>query len=1131
VSSGHLASDVGPCIARCLRSKGFCVVTSDTNEALQQDVLTDIRALVAEDRFQQPPRLVADGLLGESGSARIAELEAPDDHPEGSREALKFADSLISKMGIMMEPAVESELGLSLVGRTAVMVHETAKADPSPPALTEAEAATWLGTFVQAKFMVLFFFGPGAGTLDIRVAGEEDMDPYEIQTQPGMMVILRADSIIHDHSGPEGYVLSSFFFAEKTHWYKNPSSDALPPAAQQLDRWIVNRMIALKRNPDSTPETAIEPDIPREVQRSMNRMFLKGDRAAIRGVCSKLASTHGFETFRSTMVCNADFGTDVPTLRWEHQEHYHPDLESYHYGKVYCMHMTFVPELDLFDNKFFLISPAEASRMDPCERQLLEMSYEAFADAGVKKRELMGGDCGIYVAWNSDFQGIQDRGMGANRVSFCLGMKGPSLACDVDHASALVAMKIACNELGRACNQGITLGCTVCLKADSWLVHCGAHLLSPAGRTCSFDANASGFIRGDGIAGAYIKPLATRVDEEEVWIEGKKLYGVVQAATCKNQGSTASLRAITGPCLQEVLAESLRLASISPLDIDIVECDAKGNLMNEAVEVSSVVRTLRPKDDALSEPVSIGAVKTSIGNSWVSTGMASLMKALVTGNLGTVAPSNHINQINPFVHTEYFERPLLIPYEAMETNSDVTYTGVTGCGWGGTNAHLVIWSRANEAGLPTGTPGAAKPEFWPGGGGVLEYGQTPSRMYTIVGTWSSWQDPAEMEDEGDGFYGCTVTLGENCWEMFQIWLDGNEDMVLHPGYAKAPKATPVKGPDRIGVQDNWLIDGRAVYGLAAHGAEGTPAEEGDLGDEGAIVEMDTADRGWPGAEYRVRLQVAGRWRSVSWERVSERPAVLPKMLPDSLAGRYFVTGSFNYWEFSEMSPDLDTPGVYRAEVALTEPSMSFQVVRNKDWHQAFYPAGFADSFDAHGPSDEGRGLYWRIFGRPGEVYNIQFQRCHDETGWDTARVSWQRDHAKLPDGSARRLPRKYFVIGSWDDYRSKAEMLPDDSGNYVTQVEMPAGLKASFQILVDGDWSAVLHPSRANAGPHAAHRLFGPSQRAEGLCWTIGEDPEDKAEEGRVYDVTLGCVAGAPRAVTWSCDAAGQATELAADEE
>merc|ERR1719253_233524 len=101
----------------------------------------------------------------------------------------------------------------------------------------------------------------------------------------------------------------------------------------------------------------------------------------------------------------------------------------------------------------------------------------------------MNSDCGVYVAWQSD-QSIEDRGMGANRINFCLGCKGPSLACDVDHASALVAVRVGCAELGRACSQSIVVGCQLHLVPNAWLTHCATHMLSPAGRTCSFDANA-----------------------------------------------------------------------------------------------------------------------------------------------------------------------------------------------------------------------------------------------------------------------------------------------------------------------------------------------------------------------------------------------------------------------------------------------------------------------------------------------------------------------------------------------------------------------------------------------------------------------------------------------------------------
>jgi len=422
--------------------------------------------------------------------------------------------------------------------------------------MTEVEAQKWLSIMTCAKLLVLHFLGPSWGTLELRVVGEDDMEPYYVQTGPGMMVVLRADMIMHEHTSAQpSYVLSSFACGERLHWYKKPRGDDLHPGAKAIDEWLVDRILYLKRQVDNEDETAMDPvSIPRSMQRTMNRMFVKGERSAILGTSCKFSNITDLDTLHATMNAAIDAAVEVPYTRWDHTEHYHPDLEGYHYGKVYCMHTVYSPGLEMFDNKFFLISPSEASKMDPCERQILEVGYEACARGSIKKKDLMGSDCGVYVAWQSE-QGVgsEDRGMGANRFSFCLGCKGPSLACDVDHASALLAVKVSSNELGRACNQGLVIGCSIMMGVTSWLTHCGAHLLSPAGRTCSFDANASGFIRADSVAGAYMKKL--KANDNDVWDDKVAFDGVIVGTTCKNQGRTASLRSVSGPCLQECFHE------------------------------------------------------------------------------------------------------------------------------------------------------------------------------------------------------------------------------------------------------------------------------------------------------------------------------------------------------------------------------------------------------------------------------------------------------------------------------------------------------------------------------------------------------------------------------------------------
>lgn len=1126
----------GPAVARALASKGFAVIGQDTGDSFTTSVQKDIQGIDASGKLLRPPELVAEGLLGGRGAVRICELSSPDVTPEEWEGAsIGFADRLISQMGELLEPYTP-ELGFSIVGRTSAVLLETGEEpDDEPPELSEAEASKWLSTLIHGKLQLLQCLGPAVGSLELRVVGEEDMEPHFVQTVPGMIVVLRADTIIREHTSAEpSYILSSFACGEQLHWYKKPKGEDLHPAAKAIDQWILGRMLRMKQAVDHEDETALNPySIPRSVQKVMNRMFVKGERAAVLGTSCKFSNAMDMETFHHTMGAAVDFAVEVPFGRWDHTEHYHPDLEGYHYGKVYCMHMTVAPDLEMFDNKFFLISPAEASKMDPCERQILEVGYEGLARGGLKKKDMMGSDCGIYVAWQSELAlGSEDRGMGANRASFCLGCKGPSLACDVDHASALLAIKVASNELGRACNQGLAVGCAVCQSVASWIGHCGAHLLSPAGRTCSFDANASGFIRADSVSSMYMRRLKGTANDEDVWDDKVRFDGVILAATCKNQGRTASLRSVSGPCLQECFHEGIRQAKVSPLDIDIVECDAKADVMQDGVEVAATLRGFRPPGPfaGCDETIALGASKSYVGNSVMASGMATVLKGLAAGLYGNTPPIVHLNQINPLIHSEVFSQPINLPCECLDLNAAggaASVTSMMACGWGGTNAQLLCWNKVDETRIIWGRPvNIDKPVFWPGGGGMLMNDEVPSQAYTIVGTWSSWNNPMAMEEEEPGVYGFTMTMGENCWEMFQIWLDGDEDRTLHPGRNRAPMATVPEGPERVGVHLNWLIDGRAVLEEGGRFAEEEEKKMlmlqayGASGGADGLVELPHAERGWPGAQYRIRLRVAGRWRTVDWERISESPAGTA-LQDDSTRGRYYVVGSFNDWGFQEMSPDFVSAGVYNVEVMLYRNREYFQIVRNEDWQQMIFPWDRTrnEISPVGGPSDEGHGYHWELKGEAGDVFRIEFQRSMDETGFQSMKVSWRCVRSQTVDYAQLREARrtKYFIVGSWTGYKSRQELKPNSIGGYFSTEVTVRGLER-FQILVNGNWGAVLHPKFAETKAVDDSRICGPTESAEGLEWLLGEDDsgEDDADRAeRSYELRLSASAtGMPLELT-----------------
>jgi len=516
--------------------------------------------------------------------------------------------------------------------------------------------------------------------------------------------------------------------------------------------------------------------------------------------------------------------------------------------------------------------------------------------------------------------------------------------------------------------------------------------------------------------------------------------------------------------------------------------------------------------------VTIGAAKTFVGNSWMASGMATVLKGLAAGLYGNTAPVVHLNQINPLIHSEAFGQSVNIPCECLDSSMETSYTALTAYGWGGTNAQILAWNRVDSRRICLGVPAVAeKLVFWPGGGGMLDSTEVPTKAYTIVGSWTSWTNPQAMEKEDEGVYGYTVTLGENCWEMFQIWLDGDDDRVLHPGRSRAGKAAGIAGPERVGVHMNWLIDGRAVLGPEGEEYDQAALPDvaaGDLimqpyagtGGADGMIELPRGDRGWPGAEYRVRLRIAGKWRTVEWERISDIPLSLEAGVPDTAKGKYFVAGSFNHYGFQEMSADFVAAGVYNTEVTLWRTREYFQIVRNEDWQQMIYPVYKTanEASEVGGPDEGGHGYNWCIKGEVGDIFRIEFQRSTDENGFQDMRVSWRHVRSQSIDtktlAEARRT--KYFVVGSWSGYRSRREMSWNGQ-HYSYEVSVQG--KESFQILMNGNWGAVLCPNVGGTSPMDDQRLCGPTEMADGREWAVGADPTEDADDmgSQAYELRL----------------------------
>ncbi|EEP70214.1 LOW QUALITY PROTEIN: polyketide synthase, partial [Micromonospora sp. ATCC 39149] len=355
-----------------------------------------------------------------------------------------------------------------------------------------------------------------------------------------------------------------------------------------------------------------------------------------------------------------------------------------------------------FDAEFFGVSPREASAMDPQQRLILELGWEALEDARQAPTALRGRDVGVFVGVNMDdyaklahqdaragathhsMTGNQ-RGIIANRLSYFLGVRGPSVAVDTAQSSSLVAVHLAVESL-RSGESEIALagGVNLHLAPESLLVAARWGGLSPDGRCHTFDARANGYVPGEGGGLVVLKPLARAL------ADGDRVHCVILGSATNNDGGGETFTSPAGDAQREVLRRALNRAGVDPAAIQYVELHGTGTRAGDPVEAAAlgaVIGTRRPA----TAPLAVGSVKTNIGHLSGAAGIAGLIKTVLSLRHRQIPASLNFETPNPQIPLD--ELNLRVQRELGDWPADaavVRTAGVSSFGMGGTNCHVVL---------------------------------------------------------------------------------------------------------------------------------------------------------------------------------------------------------------------------------------------------------------------------------------------------------------------------------------------------------------------------------------------------------------------------------------------------------
>ena len=404
------------------------------------------------------------------------------------------------------------------------------------------------------------------------------------------------------------------------------------------------------------------------------------------------------EAFWQLLRDGVDTISEVPQERWDKDKYYssEPNIP----GTIATREGGFLEDVDGFDAEFFNISAREAASMDPQQRLLLEVSWSALENAALVPQvsdRSTGVFMGIYMrdyskvmseagdATNIDAFCAMGNSLSvaAGRLSYILGLNGPSMAIDTSCSSSLVSIHLACQSLRLGeCDAALAGGVCLNLAPDTSIALSRTQMLNPEGRCKTFDASANGFAKGEGCGVIVLKRLSDAI------ADGDNILAQIRGSAVNHNGRSSSLIAPNGLSQQAVIRQALASGGVKPESVDYVEVQGTGTSVGESIEVGALSAVYGQNRPA-ARPLAIASVKTNIGHTEAASGVASLLKVVLALQNKQIPPHLHLKQPNPYI--EWNEIPFEVPTELKEWQKEGTrFAGISAFGFSGTNAHIVL---------------------------------------------------------------------------------------------------------------------------------------------------------------------------------------------------------------------------------------------------------------------------------------------------------------------------------------------------------------------------------------------------------------------------------------------------------
>ena len=585
------------------------------------------------------------------------------------------------------------------------------------------------------------------------------------------------------------------------------------------------------------------------------------------------------EKFWSLLRDGVDTTGEFPASRGDARSLYHPDPGNP--GTAYVIRGGFLDEVDGFDPGAFGISPREAVGMDPQQRLLLEVTWEALERAGYASAGLGGSATGVYVGMSTTdyvrmrqqlgdiddvdaYQLIGEPAFTAGRVSYTLGLRGPSQVVDTTCSSSLVALHEACQALRRGeCDMALAGGVNMMLSPYGFVLMSKFRALAADGRCKTFDAAADGYARGEGVAVLVLKRLSEAIAGNDT------VHAVIRGSAVNHDGRSSGLTVPNPRAQQDVIRRALAEAGVDPRDVGYVEAHGTGTSLGDPIELGALDAVFGNGREP-GRHLLVGSVKTNVGHLEPAAGMAGLLKVILAMRHREIPP--HLNLVTPNPKIPWRRLRLEVPttIRPWPESDGPPVAGVSSFGASGTNAHVVVAAPEELAADHDPAGPRDRPEVL-----VLSAGSSQV-LHELAGRYARHLGAGTQRLADTCF---TSQVGRTRRE-FGLAVAGKtdrelaEELTAYLNGADDAKVSEVRSAPQQSKKTAWLFTGQGAqyHGMAA-GLRGLPEFRAAFDEcAGLMAPLPLADVIWAG------------WTAANWTtRAAPSPPCSPWSMPS--AGR------------------------------------------------------------------------------------------------------------------------------------------------------------------------------------------------------------------------------------------------------